>query len=59
MAVLVIVGQDTHFLLFVAPFFIVLVLEMSISQLFAHLSLLFRASQVVLVERTYLPMQEK
>jgi len=58
-AVLVIVGQDTHFLLFVAPFFIVLVLEMSISQLFAHLSLLFRASQVVLVERTYLPMQEK
>ena len=59
MAVLVIVGQDTHFLLFVAPFFIVLVLEMSISQLFAHLSLLFGASQVVLVERTYLPMQEK
>ena len=59
MAVLVIVGQDTHFLLFVAPFFIVLVLEMSISQLFAHLSLLFKASQVVLVERTYLPMQEK
>ena len=56
MAVLVIVGQDTHFLLFVAPFFIVLVLEMSISQLFAHLSLLFGASQVVLVERTYLPM---
>ena len=59
MAVLVIVGQDTHFLLFVAPFVIVLVLEMSISQLFAHLSLLFGASQVVLVERTYLPMQEK
>ena len=59
MAVLVIVGQDTHFLLFVAPFFIVLVLEMSISQLLAHLSLLFGASQVVLVERTYLPMQEK
>ena len=59
MALLVILGQDTHFLLFVAPFFIVLVPEMIVSQLFAHLSLLFRASQVMLVEKTYLPMLEK